>query len=482
MLRLAVTLGDPRGIGPEVMVEGVRRLQAEQGDTVSFVLLGGGSLAEDLPANAQFQSVGPFDGTEASAGMVSVEALREGVRLCLAGEADALVTGPVSKPALLAAGVDTPGQTEFLGDLTGAHDVGMLMASARARIGDQLPLRILLLTTHLPLREVSDALTEDRLERQLRLLNRALRAGWKIAQPRIALCALNPHASDGGRFGDEEARILEPVVERLRREGDMDVRGWNRHRRRRLRSGCASPCSPARRIRQGGRRMIRFQHVSKSYPRHEGALKDVSFTIPQGAFCFLTGTSGSGKSTTLRLLHMAERPTSGEVEIHGFSSLRTPDRDLWKLRRRVGFVFQDFRLLPGRTALANVSFALEVTGTRPKDIRPRAARLLDQMGLGNRLDAPVDELSGGEQQRVAVARALANEPAVLLADEPTGNLDERASRGILELFRGLNAQGMTIVMATHDLGLVRASPDARVIELAGGELVLDGGEDHVRPS
>jgi 4-hydroxythreonine-4-phosphate dehydrogenase len=225
MLRLAVTLGDPRGIGPEVMVEGVRRLQAEQGDTVSFVLLGGGSLAEDLPANAQFQSVGPFDGTEASAGMVSVEALREGVRLCLAGEADALVTGPVSKPALLAAGVDTPGQTEFLGDLTGAHDVGMLMASARARIGDQLPLRILLLTTHLPLREVSDALTEDRLERQLRLLNRALRAGWKIAQPRIALCALNPHASDGGRFGDEEARILEPVVERLRREGDMDVRG-----------------------------------------------------------------------------------------------------------------------------------------------------------------------------------------------------------------------------------------------------------------
>jgi cell division transport system ATP-binding protein len=228
--------------------------------------------------------------------------------------------------------------------------------------------------------------------------------------------------------------------------------------------------------------MIRFQHVSKSYPRHEGALKDVSFTIPQGAFCFLTGTSGSGKSTTLRLLHMAERPTSGEVEVHGFSSLRTPDRDLWKLRRRVGFVFQDFRLLPGRTALANVSFALEVTGTRPKDIRPRAARLLDQMGLGNRLDAPVDELSGGEQQRVAVARALANEPAVLLADEPTGNLDERASRGILELFRGLNAQGMTIVMATHDLGLVRASPDARVIELAGGELVLDGGEDHVRPS
>lgn len=229
--------------------------------------------------------------------------------------------------------------------------------------------------------------------------------------------------------------------------------------------------------------MIRFQHVTKNYPRCDGALVDVSFTIPQGSFCFLTGTSGSGKSTTLRLLHMAERPTSGEVEVEGFSSLRTPDRDLWKVRRRVGFVFQDFRLLPGRTALANVAFALEVTGTRPRDIRPRAARLLEQMGLGHRLDAPVDELSGGEQQRVAVARALANEPSVLLADEPTGNLDERASRGILDLFRSLNEKGMTIVMATHDLGLVRASPGTRVLELAGGQLVLDGeGGTDVRPS
>jgi cell division transport system ATP-binding protein len=231
--------------------------------------------------------------------------------------------------------------------------------------------------------------------------------------------------------------------------------------------------------------MIRFQHVTKHYPRHTGALNDVSFEIPQGSFCFLTGASGSGKSTTLRLLHMSERPTSGEVEIQGFSSLRTRDSDLWKLRRRVGFVFQDFRLLPGRTALANVAFALEVTGTRPKEIRPRALGLLDQMGLGHRLDAPVDELSGGEQQRVAVARALANEPAVLLADEPTGNLDERASRGILELFKALHARGVTIVMATHDLGLVRASPEARVIELAGGAVVLDSaleGEPDVRPS
>lgn len=220
MPRLAVTLGDPRGIGPEVMLEGAARLAAEVQETVSFLFLGGGDALATLPPGGTFQSVGSFDGTEASAGWVSAEALRIGTALCQSGACDALVTGPVSKPALHAAGVHFPGQTEFLGHLTGARDVGMLMAAEQTRVGAGHPLRILLLTTHLPLRDVSDALTPTHLERQIRLLNEALIEGWEIAHPRIALCAVNPHASDGGLFGDEEARILAPSVARLRSMSD----------------------------------------------------------------------------------------------------------------------------------------------------------------------------------------------------------------------------------------------------------------------
>lgn len=219
--------------------------------------------------------------------------------------------------------------------------------------------------------------------------------------------------------------------------------------------------------------MIRFLDVSREYPRRGAALKGVSFHIRKGEFAFLTGHSGSGKSTTMRLVHFADRPTLGEVRVSGFSSSRTPEREVWKLRRRVGYVFQDFRLLPGRTAGENVAFALEVTGTPRKEILPRAQRLLSQVGLSARFGAGVEELSGGEQQRVAVARALANDPLILLADEPTGNLDERATRGILEIFRELNAVGLTVLMATHDLELVRRMPEARVLELDQGVLVYD---------
>lgn len=222
--------------------------------------------------------------------------------------------------------------------------------------------------------------------------------------------------------------------------------------------------------------MIKLLHVSKVYPRTGSALEDVNIHVPKGQFVFLTGHSGSGKTTTLRLIHMAERPTSGEVRVSGFSSQKTSRRELWKVRRRVGFVFQDFRLLPGRTAMANVAFALEVTGTPKKEIRPRAQRLLTQMGLSSKAGSMVHELSGGEQQRVVVARALASDPLVLLADEPTGNLDERATRGILELFWQINALGMAVVMATHDLELIRAYPRARVLELDQGRLVYDSQE------
>ncbi len=219
--------------------------------------------------------------------------------------------------------------------------------------------------------------------------------------------------------------------------------------------------------------MIKFNHVTKEYPRRGPALSDVSFHIRKGEFVFLTGHSGSGKSTTMRLIHMAERPTEGEVRVSGFSSLRVPERELWKIRRRVGYVFQDFRLLPGRSASENVGFALEVTGNPASRIGPKVQRLLAQVGLASKAGAAVEELSGGERQRVAIARALANDPLVLLADEPTGNLDERATRGILELFMEINAMGMAVLMATHDLELIQRHSGIRMMELDQGALVFD---------
>lgn len=169
------------------------------------------------PAEEGEGALPPPAATDRIAGGISVAALDEGIRMALAGEVAGLVTGPVSKPALHAAGARFPGQTEFLQDRTGAEEVGMLMASPSSRLG--VPLRILLLTTHLALRDVPDALTGARVRGQLRLLDAALSRGWGIARPRLALCALNPHASDGGLFGDEEARVLAPVVAELRSEG-----------------------------------------------------------------------------------------------------------------------------------------------------------------------------------------------------------------------------------------------------------------------
>jgi cell division transport system ATP-binding protein len=223
--------------------------------------------------------------------------------------------------------------------------------------------------------------------------------------------------------------------------------------------------------------VIKLSSVSKEYPRSRFALRNVCFHLRKGEFVFLTGHSGSGKSTILRLIHLADRPTDGEIRIAGYSSARIRAREIPMLRRKLGIVFQDFRLLRHRTAEENVAFALEVTGARPAQIQPRVDRLLSQVGLAHKARAFPDELSGGEKQRVAVARALANEPLVLLADEPTGNLDEWATRGIFQLFQEINASGMTVLMATHDLDLVRQHPSYRVLELAEGELVFDSGAD-----
>jgi cell division transport system ATP-binding protein len=224
--------------------------------------------------------------------------------------------------------------------------------------------------------------------------------------------------------------------------------------------------------------MIRFANVTKSYPRAaagQSALNNVSFRIAKGEFVFLTGPSGAGKSTILKLLYMDERPTSGEVRVSGYSSVEIKRREIPKLRRRLGIVFQDFQLLEDHTAEGNVAFALEVIGTPAATIPNKVARALTQVGLASKATAYPKELSGGEQQRVAFARALVNDPFVLIADEPTGNLDERATRGIFQLLREINASGTAVIMATHDLQLVRGS-DYRCIELNHGEIVFDSAE------
>jgi cell division transport system ATP-binding protein len=221
--------------------------------------------------------------------------------------------------------------------------------------------------------------------------------------------------------------------------------------------------------------ILRLTKVTKEYPRSGVALRDVSFELAKGEFLFLAGHSGAGKSTLLKLLSMAERPTTGEVKISGYSSATLKERELPKLRRKLGIVFQDFRLLPDRTAEQNVAFALEVTGAPHASIGPKVARLLTQVGLASKATAFPHELSGGEQQRVAIARALANDPFVLLADEPTGNLDDRATRGVFQLLREINASGTAVLMATHDVSLIEWS-GLRFLELDKGSLAYDGDD------
>ena len=221
--------------------------------------------------------------------------------------------------------------------------------------------------------------------------------------------------------------------------------------------------------------MIRFANVTKSYPRTGIALNDVSFHVAKGEFVFLTGPSGAGKSTILKLIYMEELPSAGEVRVSGLNSHELRRGDVARLRRHLGIVFQDFRLLDDRTVEANVAFALEVTGAPRASIAPKVSRLLTQVGLASKSSSLPRELSGGEQQRVAIARALVNDPFVLIADEPTGNLDDRATRGIFQLLRDINAAGTAVVMATHNLELVRRT-DYRTIEVNRGQVVYDSAD------
>ncbi len=221
--------------------------------------------------------------------------------------------------------------------------------------------------------------------------------------------------------------------------------------------------------------MIRFTHVNKTYPRTGTAVDDVTLHIGKGEFVFFTGPSGAGKTTLLKMVYMEERPSSGEVRVSGTSSVSARDRDVANLRRKLGIVFQDFRLLEDRTAEQNIAFALEVTGVPRPQIITKVARALTQVGLAGKGTAYPRELSGGEQQRVAIARALVNDPFVLIADEPTGNLDDRATRGIFQLLRDINAAGTAVLMATHNLDLIRRQ-EYRTIEMNRGAVVFDSGE------
>lgn len=226
--------------------------------------------------------------------------------------------------------------------------------------------------------------------------------------------------------------------------------------------------------------LVRFINVSKEYSRGGAALSHVSFQLHKGEFVFLTGPSGAGKSTLLKLIYMDDRPTAGDVWVSGVSARDARRSDVSRMRRHLGIVFQDFRLLEDRTAEANVAFALEVTGAPRAGIAQRAARALTQVGLAAKGTSYPRELSGGEQQRVAIARALVNDPFLVIADEPTGNLDERATRGIFQLLRDVNAGGTAVIMATHDLDLIR-SAEYRTIEMNHGRIVFDSAESHEPP-
>ncbi|MFT4110538.1 cell division ATP-binding protein FtsE [Propionicimonas sp.] len=219
--------------------------------------------------------------------------------------------------------------------------------------------------------------------------------------------------------------------------------------------------------------MIRFEDVSKTYDgQTRPALKNVTVEIAKGEFAFLVGESGSGKSTFLRLILREYLPTSGHIHVAGRDLSRLHSWKVPALRRQIGTVFQDFRLLPGKTVNENVGFALQVIGKPTSFIRKVVPETLELVGLGGKGDRLPEELSGGEQQRVAIARAFVNRPAILIADEPTGNLDPNTSIGIMKLLDRINRSDTTVIMATHDSNIVDQMRK-RVIELAGGEVVRD---------
>ncbi len=221
-----------------------------------------------------------------------------------------------------------------------------------------------------------------------------------------------------------------------------------------------------------GEGAIRMFHVSKSYLAGSFALRDVSIELAKGEFVFLTGPSGAGKTSLLKLIFGAERPSEGQIVVLGRNIARLGRSAVPPLRRKIGVVFQDFKLLPRRTVEENVALALQVTGTPPRETRARVFAILKQLGLQHRRYHHPLSLSGGEQQRVAIARALVNEPQILLADEPTGNLDPELTVEIMDLIASAALRGTTVVVATHELEIVRRY-GKRAVRLENGRIVED---------
>ncbi|WP_298339294.1 cell division ATP-binding protein FtsE [Ferrimicrobium sp.] len=218
--------------------------------------------------------------------------------------------------------------------------------------------------------------------------------------------------------------------------------------------------------------MIKFENVSKSYSKGSSAVRDISFEIDRGEFVFLIGSSGSGKTTLIRLMIREEKPDDGTIWVAGKNLVTMPNWKVPHFRRNVGVIFQDFRLLPNKTVAQNVAFALQVIGKPNRFIATQVPQILRLVGLEDKMERFPHQLSGGEQQRVAIARAFVNRPLILLADEPTGNLDPDTSWGVMNLLERINRTGTAVVMATHDVGIVD-SMRRRVIEIDNGHLSRD---------
>lgn len=225
--------------------------------------------------------------------------------------------------------------------------------------------------------------------------------------------------------------------------------------------------------------LIQLQNVTKTYLNGAQALIDVTMRVNKGEFVFLVGPSGAGKSTLTKLLYREEVPTRGQIILNGKNVIRMRPREVPYLRRKIGMVFQDFRLLPKKTVTENVAFALEVTGASNREIKRAVPAVLEMVSLTDKADAFPDHLSGGEQQRVCVARAIVNSPLLLIADEPTGNLDPETSWDLMKLFMAINRRGTTIIMATHAWDIVD-DMKKRVIEMSGGRIVRDEEEGAYR--
>ena len=225
-------------------------------------------------------------------------------------------------------------------------------------------------------------------------------------------------------------------------------------------------------VLQTARPLIEFQGVYKTYLNGTHAIRDFNLKIHEGEFVFVVGPSGSGKSTFMKLIMREEKPNAGEIIVGDYKFSKIKRRHIPKLRRTMGIVFQDFRLIPNMTVYDNVAFAMHITGASNREIRKNVTRILNQVGLGQKAHAMPNELSGGEQQRVGLARALVNRPALLIADEPTGNVDPNMSYEIVHMLTEINKAGTTVLMVTHEHQLVRDF-NQRVIMLEGGTVVAD---------